>query len=290
MSEASVFIPIIHDGLHQAKEVFILIQGTFGPTSTPAWQRSGLAGFAAAALLVCSFAAKADPVNLIQNGSFETTTAVTSNGTGTEITNSNLADWNVSSCLAHCDASNPNNTFTFLAPTNVGTNGVYNANQGGTINFWSTPGASPVGGNAVTADAATETALLYQVVSGLKAGDSYTLSFYQATMQATNQAEPFTASWEVGFGDSPAQYSTTMSNPGGTSTGWMEDTLTFTADAAQEALGFFATGSGGDEPPFLLLDGVSLTDSTAVPEPATIGLAMAGLAGVFFARRKRLSV
>jgi hypothetical protein len=109
-------------------------------------------------------------------------------------------------------------------------------------------------------------------------------------MQATNQAEPFTASWEVGFGDSAAQYSSTMSNPGGTSTGWVEDTLTFTADAAQEALGFFATGSGGDEPPFLLLDGVSLTDSTDVPEPATIGLAMAGLACVFFARRKRLSV
>jgi hypothetical protein len=241
-------------------------------------------------MLVCGVAAKADPVNLIQNGSFENSSAVTNNGTGTEISNSNLAGWGVSSCLAHCDAGNPNNLFMFLAPTNVGTNGVYDANNGYNINFWSSPGASPVGGNAVTSDAATESGLLYQVVSGLKAGDTYTLSFYQATMQATNQAEPFTASWEVGFGDSAAQYSTTMSNSGGTSTGWVEDTLSFTADAAQEALGFFATTAGGDEPPFLLLDGVSLTDSTAVPEPATIGLAMVGLAGVFFARRKRLSV
>jgi len=247
---------------------------------------------AAAALLlssVATHAAHADPANLIQNGSFEQTTATTADGTGTEINNSNLTGWNVSSCLSNCDGSNTNNVFTFLAPTNVATNGVYNANQGGTIHFWSTPGASPVGGNAVTSDAATEVGLLYQTVSGLKIGDTYTLSFYQATMQATNQAEAFSAAWEVGFGDSAPQYSTTMSNPGGASTGWMEDTMTFTADAAQEALGFFALTSGGDEPPFLLLDGVSLTDTTAVPEPATYGLVIVGLAGILFARRKRLS-
>jgi hypothetical protein len=256
--------------------------------AAPIAPRATMGCLAAGVLLLSSIAAHADPVNLIQNGSFEQTTATTANGTGTEISNSNLTGWNISSCLSNCGA-NTNYTFTFLAPTNIGTNGVYNANQGGTINFWSTPGASPVGGNAVTADAATEVGLLYQTVSGLKIGDTYTLSFYQASMQATNQAQAFSAAWEVGFGDSAPQYSTAMNNPGGTSTGWMQDTMTFTADAAQEALGFFALTSGGDEPPFLLLDGVSLTDTTAVPEPATYGLFIVGLAGMLYARRKRFS-
>jgi len=247
-----------------------------------------MAGFAATAVLVGGLAANAAPVNLIQNGSFENTTAYTSNGTGTEISNSDLTGWNVSACVSSC-GSNPNNLFMFLAPTNVGTNGVWDANEGGGINFWSSPGASPVGGNAITSDAANESGILSQTVSGLKIGDTYTLSFYQATMQATDQNSAFNAAWKVTFGGSPAQYSTTMNNPGGTSTGWVEDTMTFTATAIQEALGFFATSPQADDPPFLLLDGVSLTDTTAVPEPATFGLAMVGLAGVMFARRKRLS-
>jgi hypothetical protein len=267
----------------------ILLQGVQGQASFAAWQRGLLAGAAAAALLLSGMAAKADPINLVQNGSFEDTTAYTGNGTGTEISNSNLAGWNVSACMAHCDSSAPNNLFMFLAPTNVGTNGVWNGNQGGPINFWSTPGASPDGGNAITSDAATESGILSQTINGLKAGDTYSVSFYQATMQATDQAEPFSASWEVSLGNSAAQYSTVMSNPGQASTGWVEDTMTFTANAAQEALSFFATTVGGDEPPFLLLDGVSLTDTTPVPEPATYGLAMVGLAGVFFASRKRFS-
>jgi hypothetical protein len=267
----------------------ILLQAVKGQASIASWKRRALATVAVAALLVTGMAAKADPVNLVQNGSFEDTTAYTANGTGTEISNGNLAGWNVSACMAHCDGNAPNNLFMFLAPTNVGTNGVWNGNQGGPINFWSTPGASPDGGNAITSDAATESGILYQTINGLKVGDTYTLSFYQATMQATDQKEPFSASWEVGLGNSPTQYSTTMNNPGQASTGWMEDTMTFTANAAQEALGFFATTVGGDEPPFLLLDGVSLTDTTAVPEPATFGLAMVGLAGVFLARRKQLS-
>ncbi len=252
------------------------------------WRLSAVASVAAAMLLTGA-TAKADPINLVQNGSFETTTAYTSNGTGTEISNSNLADWNVSACVAHCDPNAPNNLFMFLAPTNVATNGVWNGNQGGTINFWSTPGASPVGGNAITSDAATESGILSQTINGLKAGDTYTLSFYQATMQATDQKEPFSASWEVSLGNSAAQFSTTMNNPGQTSTGWVEDTMTFTATSAQEALNFFATTVGGDDPPFLLLDGVSLTDSTPVPEPASFGLAMVGLVGVCFASRKRIS-
>jgi hypothetical protein len=252
-----------------------------------AWRLSAFAGVAA--VLLTGATAKADPINLVQNGSFETTTAYTSNGTGTEISNSNLAGWNVSACVSSCDPNAPNNLFMFLAPTNVATNGVWNGNQGGPINFWSTPGASPDGGNAITSDAATESGILSQTINGLKAGDTYTLSFYQATMQATDQKEPFSASWEVSLGNSADQFSTTMNNPGQASTGWVEDTMTFTATSAQEALNFFATTVGGDEPPFLLLDGVSLTDSTPVPEPASFGLAMVGLAGVYFASRKRVS-
>lgn len=266
-----------------------MLQGVIGRTSIAVWKRCALAGLAGASVLLPGMTAKADAINLVQNSSFESTTATTANGTGTEISNSDLAGWNVTPCLAHCSATSPNNLFMFLAPTNVATNGVYDGNEGGPINFWSSPGASPDGGNAITSDADTESGMLYQVIKGLKSGDTYTLSFYQATMQATDQQVAFSASWEVGMGDSPNQFSTAMNNPGHASTGWVQNKMTFTADTTQEALGFFATAAGADEPPFLLLDGVSLTDTTPVSEPASYGLAMVGLCGVLFARRKRLS-
>ena len=69
--------------------------------------------------------------------------------------------------------------------------------------------------------------------------------------------------------------------------------MTFVANAASETLFFFATASSGANPPFLLLDGVSLNDTAtvpaaaAVPEPATLALTAIGLLGTIVVARRR---
>jgi hypothetical protein len=69
------------------------------------------------------------------------------------------------------------------------------------------------------------------------------------------------------------------------------ETFDFTANATSEALSFLAVGSpAANLPPFALLDGVSLT---AVPEPSTWAMMLAGFGGLGFAafrRRRRTPV
>jgi len=77
----------------------------------------------------------------------------------------------------------------------------------------------------------------------------------------------------------------------GSFSGWMTANFTFTADSTSEVLSFLAVGTpAGNLPPFALLDGVSLT---AVPEPSTWAMMLAGFGGLGFAafrRRRRTPV
>lgn len=66
--------------------------------------------------------------------------------------------------------------------------------------------------------------------------------------------------------------------------GWFSEAFDFTATSATETLSFLARGGPAGLPPYALLDGVSLT---AVPEPATWGLMIAGFAMVGAAARRR---
>jgi hypothetical protein len=59
----------------------------------------------------------------------------------------------------------------------------------------------------------------------------------------------------------------------------MQQTETFTATSSSEVLSFLAVGNV-PVPPFLLLDGVTMNDSTPpVPEPGTLPLLLSGLMG-----------
>jgi hypothetical protein len=158
--------------------------------------------------------------------------------------------------------------------------------EGTTINFWSGPGASPNGGNAITQDAGNELGALEQTLSGLTIGDHYQLSFYQATFQAVdaNANASFNANWIVSLGGS-TQYSPTVFNAYKGYTGWTQVTMNFTASAATEMLAFLANSPNSGEPPFLLIDGVALYD---IPEPASLAMLVLGLgAGAVASLRRR---
>ncbi len=255
------------------------------------WRVSALAGVAVAAMAATPAAASP---SLVQNGDFSATTATTVyNGVtvGTETTNSNLTGWQFTGC------NSSNCGFSFLANSALATTGWYDAQDG----HISTPGTS-IGlqsgytGNAFLSDAAYGTQIMYQAVSGLKVGDTYTLAFSQASFEQSGYSGGFTSNWVAGLGNGAftaanygAQTGGTMTVASGGASPWSQQMLTFVANATDETLAFFATASSGANPPFLLLDGVSLTDTSpgaAVPEPATLALAAVGVLGTLAVRRR----
>jgi hypothetical protein len=219
--------------------------------------------------------------NLVTNGSFEQSTALV-NGVGTTINNSDLTGWALSACQLDCGLG-PNSYFMFLAAPGYVQNGVLFQNA--PVQFFSGPGASPDGGNAITQDAGNEVGTLQQTINGLIVGDHYQLTFYQATMQAidANVNSSFSANWLVSLGGS-AQYSTTMFNPYQGYSPWEQVTMDFTATSISEVLGFFANSPNAGQPPFLLLDGVDLED---IPEPGSLAAIAAGLVGLAFVQKRR---
>jgi hypothetical protein len=82
-----------------------------------------------------------------------------------------------------------------------------------------------------------------------------------------------------------------VNNPSQGFTGWLSQTLTYTATSTSEVLSFLAAGTPSNAPPFSLLDGVSIT---AVAEPAswmTLVAAVLSIIGVanFKRRSSRLA-
>lgn len=177
------------------------------------------------------------------------------------------------------------------------------------------PTTSPSGGKFVAADGGASLRTLWQTINGLIVGQSYNVSFYQAAGQQKNFPNNTEEQWIVSLGGalgpgnvilpdgtslfSPSiviggqsQHSTLMNTPNGDFVNWQLQTMTFQAtggvgakpgDVTNELLGFLSIGSPSGVPPFVLLDGVSLT---AVPEPGTIVLVGIGLVGFLIGRRQ----
>jgi hypothetical protein len=139
---------------------------------------------------------------------------------------------------------------------------------------------SPNGGWFVAADGFDPRSPLKQVISGLEVGAEYTLSFEYAHAQEANIIGDTQQYWEYSLG-SVTDVTPTVNLPSTAFRGWYTATHTFTAASATETLSFLAHGTNG-LPPYLLLDGVSLTRTHEVPGPVPV----LGAAGVLAWSRK----
>jgi hypothetical protein len=127
------------------------------------------------------------------------------------------------------------------------------------------PATSPQFGNFIQADGSSGLDYpLSQTINGLTAGQSYTVSFYQAAGQQLNDYGATTEFWQVTLG-SDTQASAVMNTPSAGVFPWESQSLTLTADNTSDVLSFLAVGSGG-LPPYVFLDGVDMESN--VPEPS----------------------
>ena len=242
-----------------------------------------IASFKALALSVFAFSAQA--AQFVTNGSFESTT----NGAGQLGYNTTATGWT---------SAAPNASYNFLFTSgSADTTGATSQYTGPNLTLWgpangSSNGltaSSPDGGNFVAMDGAYHTGPLTQNITGLVVGDQYTLSFWYAGAQQHGFTGATTEGVKVSLGG-VTQDAPILSNANHGFTGWQQETFTYTATSATEVLSFLAVGTPTGEPPFTLLDGVSLTgpSATATPLPAALFFVAPALAGVFgFARRKQ---
>ena len=225
-----------------------------------------LAVIAALASLLCT-SAQATTLNLVTNGNFETT----SNGAGLINSNTTVAGWQTKgyNFVFTANGGDNNNFLTLWGPAKGAANGL---------------GASPVGGNYIGADGAYGVGALTQTINGLVVGQSYDLSFYWAAAQQYSYNGLNTEQWIVSLGNQTLS-TAVYNNANHGFSGWMEQTFTYTATSTSEVLSFLANGTPAGEPPFSLLDGVTLTAN--VPEPSSTALFLGGLALLGFAVRAR---
>jgi hypothetical protein len=125
---------------------------------------------------------------------------------------------------------------------------------------------------------------VYQTISGLVTGKTYTLSFWYAGAQEYSFSDATTQYFQVTLGDetwdSPVQDVAAQGfSP------WTEFTTKFTYDGSGDVLTFLAIGAPSGEPPWPLLADVSL--SSGVPEPSTWAMIVAGFAGLGLVARTR---
>ena len=228
-----------------------------------------LSARAAAALTAVSFGNAVNAASLVVNGGFEATNLSASY----EMTASNVTGWSTTG-------------YNFLYfPGTATTTGAYTPQFNQQIKLWgmnasnasnSLPASSPDGGNFIAADGAYGTAPITQTINGLSLGALYKVSFYWAGAQQTGYTGATTEQWKVSLGN-VTQSTAVVNNPSRGFSGWLSQSFTYTATSANEVLSFLAVGTPSGQPPFSLLDGVSVT---AVPEPASWIMLLMGLVAV----------
>jgi len=258
--------------------------------------RALIAGIAAAVALTATPAFAV--TNLVTNGSFNAT------GGSRQLSDSNgnqqLSGW-----------TNDNGGYNFIitgdatvTPNSNTQTGIL-TNQYGYIALWGKNNANGDAvaannglfesqashGSYIAADGAFGVSKIYQLITGLTVGQTYSVSFDWAGAQQQGYDGATTEGWGVSLSTTlgNAVYTQTgnISDVSHGFTGWQTSTMTFTATASSEYLSFMANGTPSGVPPFSLLDNVSMVASGAVPEPATWGMMILGFGFVGFSMRRR---
>jgi hypothetical protein len=243
-------------------------------------RKTVVAGVSAVIMLGFGISAQAD---LVINGGFESTT----NGAGQLGFNTDATGWTVA----------PGSYNFIFASGTADTSG--SIGQYGGLTLWGPndgsanglPASSPAGGNYVAADGAYDVGAISQTISGLTAGDSYTVGFWWAGAQQHGYTSNTTEQWTVGFG-SQTQSTAIVDDANHGFTGWQHQTFNFTADGPSDVLSFLAAGTPNGEPPFSLLDGVSVASTSETPEPGYLALTLGllSLMAVVVAYRSRNAI
>ena len=231
-------------------------------------------------LLAAAVGTGARAVPVIVNGDFEQTTMGT---TPAQMNTTNVTGWSTSGY-----------NFIFY-PGTATTTGSASVSYGalilqGTLLSGASngfPATSPSGGNFVGADGAYSVGAITQTITGLTVGIQYAVSFYWAAAQQSGSSynTATTEQWQVSLGNE-LHSTPVVNNPAQGFTGWIRQSLTYTATSTSEVLSFLAAGTPSGQPPFSLLDGVSII---AVAEPAswmTLVVAVLSIIGVAHLKRR----
>jgi hypothetical protein len=125
---------------------------------------------------------------------------------------------------------------------------------------------------------------LQQTITGLSAGSVYVLTFDWAADQLADRTGATTEQLQVSLGGE-THLTGILNDASQSATIWHQATIAFTATGSTEVLSFLSLGTPNGLPPMALLDNVSLTNT--VPEPATWGLMLVGVAAVGASLRLR---
>jgi hypothetical protein len=156
------------------------------------------------------------------------------------------------------------------------------------------PAASPAGGNFLALDSDPNFASpISQQITGLTPGAQYDVGFWTANAQfrdgnGQNFSGASISQLLVSLGpDNQSSPLVPIASHG--FSGWQHIDLIFTARSNSELLTFLANSTTPGLPPAALLDGVTLNQVTAVPEPTSLWLTAAGLLGlgVVYLRQRR---
>lgn len=203
------------------------------------------------------------------------------------------ADDNYDGAYTNVNAPNPGDRFWLWGPDVMerqGDGSLAPANNGLTN--------SPTGGNFVGSDGAFLNGPLSQVVTGLEVGQVYHLTFWWAAgQQAINDTlffGPTTEAWTVCFGtctftsnfdtngdgystfdpgSGEIQSTGTAFTPSHGFSPWKYEDFAFTATATTQTLSLLSYGTPIGQPPFALIDGLTLS---VVPEPTTWAMMLIG--------------
>lgn len=253
------------------------------------------------ALAGCTVAAHAGTINInVVNGGFEQTTY---NGYSAQV--DHVFTYNNTTYSQHVagwtnntyDGKNPGYNFVMSGTSTTNSNGAYGYAYGdsGIVSLWGVEngksngiGPSPAGGNFLAMDGVYEPSTISQVLTGLTVGLNTQVSFWYAGAEQSNRTGVNSEGFTVTLGNQ-SQTTAMLQNDSQGFTGWQYATLNFTATSATETLSFLAQGTPSGEPPFSLLDGVTVTQTTpaVTPEPSSILLLGTGvLSAAGFVRRR----